>query len=675
MLAPPVADRQGAPATPSTDVRPGQPPGRQPLQLLQRSIGNRAVLRLASPASIRIQPKLTVGGVDDPCEREADQAADRVMAISDASVTLAAGRGALQRKCSACDEDDERLHRSPASGANHSPVISDAVHETLATSGQPLNLATRAFFETRFGHDFGDVRVHADSLADASARSLNATAYTVGEHVVFRRGAFSPETTEGKRLLAHELTHTLQQRQATLRIQRTVETSAGSCTGYGDAAATGVRAHAVIGAMCGCSAAPSLPGGGENGGWGYLDLFQLWPMRQARLFGLDPADSPSPAGAAADVAEIGEIKPDSYLTDAGKWASAQYQLQRYFASFNRAFGPGNPLGLPPRTVVPMQTFRGIPWPGIPFGGPNQYLTCGSVGNGLYIYSCDTKQRTKEEQRAGADARRRAELEEGRTATAAPRGRPVITQFEPEIRAIRPLVDEELRNRFSPAAGESDYLIVAPWNYFEAAVLAPKEQRFVDRYQPVNPRLDARSNPVAGYRNLGLTLSLIFLLKEAELVLVGPIAFEVMAELAALGAAVGVDAAVAGEAVIAAESVVATEAAVTEGAVLVEAAAVGEVAATTAAAPALEAWMISALQSEAARSSIRLTGALLAVVVARKASAATGGVDSSDAIRALPVNAVAARRADEPIDLMTEVLYDGRKYYVIGRASYTPPTAR
>jgi len=85
------------------------------------------------------------------------------------------------------------------------------VNEVLRSPGQPLDGATRAFMEPRFGRDFGRVRVHTDERATQSARAVNALAYTVGRNIVFASGAFRPETSEGSLLLAHELTHTIQQ--------------------------------------------------------------------------------------------------------------------------------------------------------------------------------------------------------------------------------------------------------------------------------------------------------------------------------------------------------------------------------------------------------------------------------------------------------------------------------
>lgn len=77
--------------------------------------------------------------------------------------------------------------------------------------GRPLDGETRSFMEARLGHDFGDVRVHTDSRAGDSAKAVRADAYTVGRDVVFGRGQWSPGTDAGRRMLAHELTHVVQQ--------------------------------------------------------------------------------------------------------------------------------------------------------------------------------------------------------------------------------------------------------------------------------------------------------------------------------------------------------------------------------------------------------------------------------------------------------------------------------
>ena len=99
----------------------------------------------------------------------------------------------------------QRASQSEPSGV---PPI---VHEVLRTPGQPLDPATRAFMEPRFGHDFSEVRVHTDAKAAESARAVNALAYTVGRDVVFGAGQYAPRNPTGQLLMSHELTHVLQQ--------------------------------------------------------------------------------------------------------------------------------------------------------------------------------------------------------------------------------------------------------------------------------------------------------------------------------------------------------------------------------------------------------------------------------------------------------------------------------
>jgi Domain of unknown function (DUF4157) len=112
----------------------------------------------------------------------------------------------LQRKRSLQNNTETLVTPSAFSGV---PPI---VHEVLRSPGQPLTNDTRAFMEPRFGHDFSGVRVHTDLRAADSAQAVNALAYTVGQDVVFGAGQHRPQTLVGQRLLAHELAHTIQQR-------------------------------------------------------------------------------------------------------------------------------------------------------------------------------------------------------------------------------------------------------------------------------------------------------------------------------------------------------------------------------------------------------------------------------------------------------------------------------
>ena len=177
------------------------------------------------------------------------------------------GASILQRKCECagapdcdCDttkKDKEKqtggLHRAAAgpAGAQAPRRAPAAVHEVLRSPGQPLDPATQAFFESRFGSDLGGVRIHTDSRAADSARAVQALGYTVGQHIAFARGQYQPEAESGQRLLAHELAHTLQQRGAPLD---SGPLPVSDATGPDEQAADRMAAHAITRAMGGSAA-------------------------------------------------------------------------------------------------------------------------------------------------------------------------------------------------------------------------------------------------------------------------------------------------------------------------------------------------------------------------------------------------------------------------------------
>lgn len=135
--------------------------------------------------------------------------------------------GVLQRKCScgkhtatggqceSCAEQSNMMQRR-SDRPRQSNLAPPIVHEVIRSSGRSLDAATREFMEPRFGHDFSGVRVHTDAKAVESAVAVNAQAYTVGQHLVFGRDQYQPQTQQGSLLLAHELTHVLQQGSASL---------------------------------------------------------------------------------------------------------------------------------------------------------------------------------------------------------------------------------------------------------------------------------------------------------------------------------------------------------------------------------------------------------------------------------------------------------------------------
>lgn len=125
--------------------------------------------------------------------------------------TCACGRPIVEGgECAECRS--KRLQRAAAPGASAIGGVPSSVHSTLRSPGASLDSGTRATMESRFGHDFSQVRVHHDASAALSAHDVGARAYTVGQDVVFGAGHYAPDTSEGQHLLAHELAHTLQQR-------------------------------------------------------------------------------------------------------------------------------------------------------------------------------------------------------------------------------------------------------------------------------------------------------------------------------------------------------------------------------------------------------------------------------------------------------------------------------
>jgi hypothetical protein len=112
----------------------------------------------------------------------------------------------IQRTCTECEEELQRKTQDSELGHSVESQINN-----IRGGGQPLPESVRDFFEPRFGHDFSGVRVHTDSQANEAAKAVNALAYTVGSDIVFGSGQYSPETDSGKRLIAHELAHVVQQ--------------------------------------------------------------------------------------------------------------------------------------------------------------------------------------------------------------------------------------------------------------------------------------------------------------------------------------------------------------------------------------------------------------------------------------------------------------------------------
>lgn len=190
-----AGERRSAPRTTAPTGRP-----ETGLAALQHTAGNQAVTAL-------IQAKLQVGAADDPLEREADRVAKRVVAGAhrhdgpDCADCVGTVEAAVQRR---------PVHAAGAQGGEVDGAT-DASIRQAAGGGRPLDADVQRTMEAGFGVDFSAVRVHDDAGADQLNRSLGARAFTTGPDIFFRQGEFSPQTPSGEELLAHELTHVVQQ--------------------------------------------------------------------------------------------------------------------------------------------------------------------------------------------------------------------------------------------------------------------------------------------------------------------------------------------------------------------------------------------------------------------------------------------------------------------------------
>jgi murein DD-endopeptidase MepM/ murein hydrolase activator NlpD len=223
---------------------------------LQRTIGNKAVTRLIQSGSL--QAKLKISPPNDIYEQEADRVAEQVMRMPEPKQSLVNNHSSLvqrestfpeceekeaegiqakplveqitplvqrqmdeeedlqakpmiQRQENEEEEEQAQLKGAPGGTPEVSPGIESNIN-SMKGGGQPLSESSRSFFESRFGANFSQVRVHTESKAAQTAQAINAKAFTTGKDIVFGSGQYSPGTSSGKRLLAHELTHTIQQR-------------------------------------------------------------------------------------------------------------------------------------------------------------------------------------------------------------------------------------------------------------------------------------------------------------------------------------------------------------------------------------------------------------------------------------------------------------------------------
>lgn len=164
----------------------------------------------------------------------------------------------LQRKCASCGQykmagggcsecSKKQLLQRYSKEKTQSTEVPPIVHEVLNSPGQALDSGTRTFMESRFGQDFSGVRAHTNAKAATSAQAVNALAYTVRDNVVFNTGQYTPQTQAGKQLIAHELTHVMQQRTASSSAIATKPSAISQTTDLAEQEADTVSQQVMLG--------------------------------------------------------------------------------------------------------------------------------------------------------------------------------------------------------------------------------------------------------------------------------------------------------------------------------------------------------------------------------------------------------------------------------------------
>ncbi|WP_290804767.1 DUF4157 domain-containing protein [Flavobacterium sp.] len=342
-----------------------------------------------------IQKKLSVGSATDSYEVEADIMANRVMSMKTSSKTNVNQTGSLvQRKCAAC-EQEEKIQKKPLAesitpliqrsssekGGEASTQVENQINSSKG-NGATMDGETKNFMETRFGTDFSDVKIHTGSQAVQMSRELNAHAFTVGNDIYFNEGKYNPNSDSGKHLLAHELTHTVQQsggidrkiqKLSISRVSRTSGTcgrrsvkwdftlgSAASSDGY---LVQKVDVHEIKSSGCPSISGPPAP---------ILTFWEAFPVASgAKTHGLQPtigysdeSGYGSNPGTNGTSASYGEVKffLKSVTGDLGGFSTAP--------ATPGAWGPGR---VPRSGIVPSTASEPSWWSGSPTEGPENRM--------------------------------------------------------------------------------------------------------------------------------------------------------------------------------------------------------------------------------------------------------------------------------------------------------------
>jgi len=195
--------------------------------------GNRYNFDYSSISSSKIRPKLKVNQPNNQYEKEADRVSDQIMKMSNIDIKPNHRDSQINRKCSSCNmkEDNDAknftISTKPkllSSSTTGFEVPNETVNQINTNQGRPLDSSTKSFMEPRFGYDFSDVRIHDDSKANELVGAVNARAFTYGNAIFMGKN----ESTSDKELMAHELTHVVQQNTRQKNIQRSPNLSKDS---------------------------------------------------------------------------------------------------------------------------------------------------------------------------------------------------------------------------------------------------------------------------------------------------------------------------------------------------------------------------------------------------------------------------------------------------------------
>ena len=387
---------------------------------LQRSVGNQVVghlLRSSEAESVQgtgrnagplIQAKLTVSHPHDHYEQEADRVADQVMRMHDTvstgtTVSRQIHQPTITRKCARCNEElnrsscskcaEEDQLQAKSSAGQSVPSVSSGLEgriNSLRRGGTALPDSVRSNMESRFGHDFSRVRVHTGSVASETTQAVKARAFTLGSSIAFAPGQYSPGTSAGQRLLAHELTHVVQQGGANSRtngssserpgvqpisrlsksslsrsiIQRGV--AAGCYVKSMNANDIGTHVHNQIGAACAVGFPVCTPNRGIARRRRRPGRTRRTPTRPD-LLRVQPGSTH---------AELGEIKPNSWRSGS-KYSAIRAELTRKIAQYRRT----NP-------TMTASSMTSVTFPPMPLTlDPRQTIVTLGPVSGLYFYRC------------------------------------------------------------------------------------------------------------------------------------------------------------------------------------------------------------------------------------------------------------------------------------------------